>query len=236
MAEARTRLAGGDWRDRVLGNPEIILDDRDLMRALTAAGERQMGGNVVDMRGLAMERLESRLERLEDTHRTVIAAAYENLAGTNQIHRWVLRMMDERDLAGLLDALEGELSDILRVDRVRLVLESAEPGATPHPVVAPVEAGFVGAYVLRGRDMPMRAVTLRHGDAAAGAGVEAIYGADAGWLQSEAVLALDLGEGRLGAALALGSADPNLFRANQGTELLAFLAGCLERWLRHLLA
>ena len=53
-----------------------------------------MGGNIVDIRGIAMERLEHRLDRLEDTHRSVIAAAYENLAGTNQIHRAILRMMD----------------------------------------------------------------------------------------------------------------------------------------------
>ena len=49
------------------------------MRALIAANERAMGGNIVDLRGIAMERLEARLDRLEDTHRSVIAAAYENL-------------------------------------------------------------------------------------------------------------------------------------------------------------
>jgi uncharacterized protein YigA (DUF484 family) len=76
---------------RVLEDPELILEDRDLMRALISANDRQMGGNIVDMRGIAMERLQNRLDRLEDTHRSVIAAAYENLAGTNQIHRAVLR-------------------------------------------------------------------------------------------------------------------------------------------------
>ena len=61
------------------------------------AKEEAMGGNIVDIRGIAMERLEHRLDRLEDTHRSVIAAAYENLAGTNQIHRAILRMMDPLD-------------------------------------------------------------------------------------------------------------------------------------------
>ena len=37
----------------------VILDDRDLMRALIAANDRQMGGNIVDMRGIAMERLDA---------------------------------------------------------------------------------------------------------------------------------------------------------------------------------
>ncbi len=74
-------------RDSIISRPDIILDDKDLMQALIAANERAMGGNIVDLRGIAMERLEARLDRLEDTHRSVIAAAYENLAGTNQIHR-----------------------------------------------------------------------------------------------------------------------------------------------------
>lgn len=43
-----------DWRDRILSDPDLILDDRDLMRALITANDRQMGGNIVDMRGIAM--------------------------------------------------------------------------------------------------------------------------------------------------------------------------------------
>ena len=62
-------------RARILADPELILDDRDLMHALISANERAMGSYIVDLRGLAMERLETRLDRLEDTHRTVIAAA-----------------------------------------------------------------------------------------------------------------------------------------------------------------
>ena len=67
-------------RDTLISKPEVILEDRDLMKALIAANERAMGANIVDLRGIAMERLEARLDRLEDTHRSVIAAAYENLA------------------------------------------------------------------------------------------------------------------------------------------------------------
>ena len=83
-----------DVRDRLLAEPELLLEDRDMMAALIAANERAMGSNIVDLRGIAMERLESRLDRLEDTHRSVIAAAYENLAGTNQVHRAILQMLD----------------------------------------------------------------------------------------------------------------------------------------------
>ncbi|MEJ1991539.1 MAG: DUF484 domain-containing protein, partial [Maritimibacter sp.] len=76
-----------ELREKLISQPETILEDHDLMRALVSANDRSMGGNIVDMRGIAMERLENRLDRLEDTHRSVIAAAYENLAGMNIIHR-----------------------------------------------------------------------------------------------------------------------------------------------------
>ena len=62
-----------DLRDRILAEPDALLEDRDVMNALIGANERLMGSNIVDLRGIAMERLESRLDRLEDTHRTVIA-------------------------------------------------------------------------------------------------------------------------------------------------------------------
>ena len=231
MADSTARPAAQDWRDRVLTDPEMILEDRDLMRALIAANERRMGDNVVDMRGIAMARLERRLDRLEDTHRNVIAAAYENLAGTNQIHRCVLKLLEAEDLGALLDLLPGEIAQIVRVDGLRLVLESAEPGDAPHAAVARVAPGFVDGYLVGRRDVPVRRVTTRPCE---GVSV-AVFGAAAPTIASEALLRIDLGAGKLGAMLAFGAEDPQQFRADQGTELLTFLADAFERILcRHL--
>ena len=49
-----------DLREQLIAQPEAILDDHDIMHALIAANERAMGANIVDMRGIAMERLEAR--------------------------------------------------------------------------------------------------------------------------------------------------------------------------------
>jgi hypothetical protein len=111
-----------DLRDRIIADPETILEDHDVMRALIAANERAMGSNIVDLRGIAMERLETRLDRLEDTHRSVIAAAYENLAGTNQVHRAILQMLDPLTFEEFLQVVAGDVAETLRVDSVRLVL------------------------------------------------------------------------------------------------------------------
>ena len=139
-------------RERVLARPDIILDDSDMMKALIAANDKTMGGNIVDLRGIAMERLEDRLDRLEDTHRSVIAAAYENLAGTNQIHRAVIRMMDGDEFETFLRDLGGEVADILGVDSMHLVLETTQDESDPAvrrlgDVLRVVDPGFISAYM-----------------------------------------------------------------------------------------
>ena len=48
-------------RQAILSQPSAVLDDHDVMQALVSANEKAMGGNIVDLRGIAMERLEARL-------------------------------------------------------------------------------------------------------------------------------------------------------------------------------
>ncbi|PJE31929.1 hypothetical protein SAMN06297129_1969 [Pseudooceanicola antarcticus] len=224
-------------RERVLARPDIILDDRDMMQALVAANEKTMGGNIVDLRGIAMERLEARLDRLEDTHRSVIAAAYENLAGTNQIHRALLRMMDAQEFETFLRDLEGEVSDILGVDSMHLVLESNEAGDDPAvsrlgEVLRVVEPGFIAAYMDGHRNSPTRQVVLRQIEA----GPAELYGEKSAYTFSEACLRLDFGTGRLPGMLLMGSEDPHQFTPQQGTDLLGFFAGVFERTMRRWLS
>lgn len=224
-------------RDRIIADPEMLLDDQDIMRALVAANEKTMGGNIVDLRGIAMERLEARLDRLEDTHRSVIAAAYENLAGTNQVHRAVLRMMDATKFEDFLLDLAGDVADTLRVDAMRLVLETEVSGDDPAvrrmgAVLSMAEPGFSDRYITRGRDVSVRQVTLRQVQSQD----ELVYGDKADYMRSEACLKLDLGTGRLPGMLVMGSEDPHLFTPQQGTDLLTFFAGVFERTMRRWLA
>jgi len=226
-----------DLRSRIISDPELILEDNDLMKALISANERVMGGNIVDLRGIAMERMEARLERLEETHRHVIAAAYENLAGTNMIHRAVLKMLDPTGFEDFLANLKAEIAPVLRVDALRLVLESAVANDDPAvgtlgDTMLVVEPGFADSYLTLGRNVPVRQVTLRQIQP----DTDLIYGDRADWIRSEACLKLDLGKGRLPGLLVLGAEDPHQFKPAQGTDLLTFFAGVFERAMRRWLA
>ncbi len=220
-------------REAIISRPDVILDDKDLMHALIAANERAMGGNIVDLRGLAMERLEARLDRLEDTHRSVIAAAYENLAGTNQVHRAILRMLDPLEFEPFLRDLGGAVAEILRVDAVKLVLESVQNDNDPAvkrlgDVLSVAEPGYIDSYLTQGRGGNVRQVTLRQVQNAD----PAIYGTQGDWIRSEACLKLDFGDGRLPGLLVMGAEDPHMFGPQQGTDLLAFFTGVFERAMR----
>lgn len=220
-------------REQIIASPEVILDDQDVMRALVAANERALGTNIVDLRGIAMERLEARLDRLEDTHRSVIAAAYENLAGMNLIHRAILRMLDPADFEAFMQDLGGEVAEILRVDVVRLVLETAvddEDAAVKRlgKVLVTAEPGFIDTFLGQGREGTARPVTLRQvADPDA-----RLYGETGLWVRSEACLRLDFGKGRLPGMLVMGAEDPHQFKPGQGTDLLAFFGGVFERAMR----
>ena len=184
-----------------------------------------------------MERLEARLDRLEDTHRSVIAAAYENLAGTNQVQRAILRMLDPTEFETFLQDLGGEVAEILRVDCVRLVLESSQSDSTVAAqtladVLSVHEAGFIEDYVTAGKGGESRTVTLRQVSPKSAA----VYGDKHEWIRSEACIKLDLGKGRLGGMLVMGAEDPHMFKPQQGTDLLAFFGGVFERALRRWLA
>ncbi|MQY43061.1 DUF484 family protein [Epibacterium sp. SM1969] len=222
-------------REAILEKPDVILEDSSLMSALVAANDRAMGANVVDLRGIAMARLEARLDRLEDTHRSVIAAAYDNLTGTNQVHRAVLALIEPQNFPEFLLALSGPVSEALEIQNLVLVLESDDSAsaaglAAASSVIKIQPRGFVAHYL--GQSSTAHPVSLRQveeGDAE-------IHGDQAGWIRSEALMSLDLGTGRLPGLLVFGSEEPHQFSPQHGTDLLTFFAGTFERCLRNWLA
>ena len=110
-----------DIRALILRDPDLILEDQALMQALLAADRKAYGRKVVDLRGVLVERLEERLDRLQDTHREVLAAAYDNVAGMNQIHRASLALLEPADFEGFLTVLNRDVAPMLGVEVIRLL-------------------------------------------------------------------------------------------------------------------
>jgi len=197
-------------------------------------GEETGGRNIVDLRDRLVQRLETRLEKLSLSHRTVIAAAYENVSGTQELHRAVLSLIEPPDLSSFAQWLTREVPDSLGIEEARLCLEADVEKAGPaegfaadlsdHVLTLP--EGMVEDYLSPDSDEPAGPVVLRE----AGFEAELIFG-EANPVQSEACLRLDIA-GTPG-MLVFGSADRRKFDASHGTDLLVFLAGVVERLLLH---
>ncbi len=222
-------------RSLIMADPELVLSDDLVMRTLlgaTATGAR----NIVDLRDKLVERLEQRLEKLVHTNRSVIAAAYENVAGTRQMHRAILALVTAPDLGEFLRCLTREVPVMVGVDDVRLCIEAEVDDIRPADSLVEGLGGrvllapeaTVDEYLMLEGDTSPRPIVLRPcGDAA-----ELIFG---GLTQtrSEALLRLDLGAGV--GLLAFGAADPDHFGPDQGIDLLSFVGSVVERLLtRHL--
>ncbi len=217
-------------RDKILSNPDIILKDPDIMRTLVEASNEKKPANVVDLRGVALERMENRLGELEFTHQGVIAAAYENVSGTNQIHRAVLALLETADFESFLRKLSGPIAASLRVDSIKLVLETEEDLDEPaledlQDILLTAEPGFTSLYATLGRNIPLRQIVLRD---ISETGSD-LFGFQSKKIKSEAVIQINLGEGRMPAMLLLGSSDQGTFTPAHSTDLLAFFSGALER-------
>ncbi|MEM8753977.1 MAG: DUF484 family protein [Pseudomonadota bacterium] len=161
-------MTATDLRAQILADPDVVLEDRDVMQALIDANQAPTGRKVVDLRGALVNRLEQRLDRLETTHRSVIAAAYDNLAGTSQIHRAVLLMLEQTRFVDVLRVLTQETPDMVAVDAARLCIETdeADPGPMPgldedlaEAVVIIPPGGGDGYFALSGSEA--RKVCLR---------------------------------------------------------------------------
>ena len=220
-------------RDIIINNPRIVLDDPSVMRALVLANDELRGANIVDLRGVAMKRLEIQLGKLEATHRSVIAAAYDNLAGTQQINRAILKIMEPSSFESFLLMTGKDMPDIMRIDFACLVLEAKQHDpdlslAQLGKVLIPVQTGFVTDYLHARAFSGDIKVTLR----AVKSPNPSIYAGSSSMIKSEACIQLDFGDGTVPGLLILGAKDPNQFSPVQGTDLLTFFGKVYERAVR----
>lgn len=203
-------------RDKLLADPRAILEDRGLMRALVEAREAEIGDNVIDIRGRAMEALEARLDRLEAQHEDVIAAAYDNQSGTAVVHRAVIGLLETADLAEFVASLQSEIAPLLRIETMRLIVEESPQITNLPEQMIVVPEGAIDQIVTAGRRAPRGDdIVLRPVEEV----TKVLHDID---VASEALLPIGLGAGFPNALLLIGSTDETRFMPAHGTDLLRF--------------
>ena len=224
-------------RAKLLADPSIILDDQELMDSLLAATDIKLDTNVVDLRHVAMNRLSDKLGDLEGTHQSVVAAAYQNLLGTKQIHQGVIQLLDKKNLDEFVISLKSDLLRILSVDCIFILFEKPDGYIGPQiptdygPTIQTVMPGFVNTYITQGGLTELSKVKLRKATSV----TNQLFESAPFKVRSEACVKLNLNGNQIVGMIAFGSNDENFFEPGQGTDLLKFFAcvceKVLERWL-----
>jgi uncharacterized protein YigA (DUF484 family) len=222
-----------DFRKRILQDPEALLNDREVMRALISASSNNAPTNVIDLKSVVLKRLEGRVDKIEGQNSNIISAAYKNISTTFRVHSAILEALEPKTFTEFLNFLKTDWANSLGIDVARLCLEapSISKDDIPQlqtefgPSVIFLQEGEIDHYITLGQDNDPRSVTLRQ----IRKGASNIYSNIAPELRSEALMKLDLGQGNSPGLLLLGSINPDQFLPNMGTDLFVFYGSIFEK-------
>ena len=221
-------------KDFLINNPDFIMDDMDILNSLLSSIPKQTGKNIIDLRGVFSERLEEKYSALEKTHKSVVAAAHDNINTMKSINRAVLKILEVKKLSDLLKILDADIKSIFKLSNIFLCFDSIEALSESwpdHRCLLLMNEGDCCRYIdLQPGQIPAKNVLLRK----VRSRENFVYkGTDP--ILSEAVISLILSDSKEVCLLVMGSANPEYFNPNQASDLLSFFAGVLERHLNNFL-
>ena len=158
-----------DFRKRILQDPEALLNDREVMRALISASSNNAPTNVIDLKSAVLKRLEGHVDKIEGQNSNIISAAYKNISTTTKVHSAILEALEPKTFTEFLNFLKTDWANSLGIDVARLCLEapSISKDDIPQlktefgPSVIFLQEGEIDHYITLGQDNDPRSVTLR---------------------------------------------------------------------------
>ena len=226
-------------REEILAKAHEILNDETLLRALIEASDKNLGSKIVDLRSVAMQKMDGELKKLKRSNQQVIATAYENLVGMKQVHQVVLKSLEQNNFDEFITNLDTEACNILRVDCIKIGLETHSSLQNNEKYDSKLSklldlypVNFVDTYISQGENNNTDDVILRPTPK----GSEQLYGKVSKNLKSEGCIKLRIGNKKIIGILALASKEREKFTAQQGVELLKFMGSVFERRISHWLS
>ncbi len=223
-------------REEILAKAHEILNDEILLRALIKASDKNLGSKIVDLRSVAMQKMDGELKKLKRSNQQVIATAYENLVGMKQVHQVVLKSLEQNNFDEFITNLDTEACNILRVDCIKIGLETHSSLENTEKYDSKLSklldfypVNFVDTYISQGENNSSDDVVLRPTPK----GSEQLYGKLSKNLKSEGCIKLKIGNKKIIGILALASKKREKFTARQGVELLKFMGSVFERRISH---
>ncbi|MBL8644140.1 MAG: DUF484 family protein [Rhodospirillaceae bacterium] len=211
--EQRPELREQDVIAYLRRNPRVLLNNPDLLAAISPERTFETESVVVDMQRFVVDRLRRQLDELKNSSESLVNTTRANMSLVERAMECTLALLYARDFTELNEILRDELPLHLGVDAVSIAFETeALPADAGHAVRA-LNAGAVETL------MQSQAGRVRPEVD----GETSLYGAAAGLIRSDALIRLEAGEGLPEGVFAVGCRTPGYFDVDQGTELIAFL-------------
>lgn len=211
--EAPAELTWPQVRAFLVAHPEHFAADRELHETLSL---KPSGPNVVDFSRAALGKLEAVALRESGARKQIEQVARANFAAQAQTHAAVIEILEARNHTDLARRLDEAARSRFGLTAGVIALE--DTGGVPFGWRT-IDDGAVD--MLFGQDGLSRL--------GPDVGNEALYGERAREVQSSALVRLVLWAEARPALVAFGSPDPDGFTADQGAELVAFVARVVER-------
>lgn len=195
-------------------NPEFLREDEGLLAEL---GLKVAAGNVVEFAPAALARVHAAHQREAELRQLLEETARANFAAQAQTHGAVVDLLDSRnhsDLARRLDDLARARFG-LSAGVIALECDGLPPAGWRKLVDGQVDMLLDGPHQMARMGFAPTAVGL--------------FDPDAGEIASVAMVRMAIWEPSRQGLLAFGSADPEGFTPDMGSELVAFLARVVER-------
>ena len=225
--EPAGEISGRDVLGYLRQHPNFLDRHPEALRLLRAP-EREVGDRIADFQHFQIERLRGELTRVNQDHRTLIAASRGNLASRNRVHKAALAIIAAPSFEQLMQAATTDLAVVLDVDVATICVETAAmPGRKlTTQGIHVLQEGTIESLLGSERD------ALLCADAP---GEAALFGGAAGLVRSQALLRLGFGRSAPPGLLCMGTRHPGRFHPGLSTELLSFLARVLgttiSQWL-----
>ena len=105
----------------LINNPHWILNDNEILEHLINSGKNEINNNVIDIRDIYFKKIKSQLENLSNIHNSTISAAYENYLSANNLHRCIIKILEQKNLEDLLNILSTDIKKILKCSTLKLL-------------------------------------------------------------------------------------------------------------------
>lgn len=205
-------------------NPKFLVNNPDAVDYLLPPKDTANGRRVVDFSHYMVEKLKTDKKMVLDTTRDIIEVSRENMNNLERIHSAIFKVLEATNFDDFVQVVTQDLPPVLDCDAVALVIEDT------NGVLPKTESGYLrtvpGGFI--DKTMDGNDVRIHSGVN----GSEHIFGAASGLVKSQAILRIDTMREIPPALLAFGARDPELFRDGQGTDLIGFLCGVVERTLK----